>query len=156
MSRCVAAIGMIGALLAPAFAQAENVLTLRRVGDVALVLGPLLLAGLLTLGTIAAAGIALDFANIIALPLLLGVGVAFDIYFVANWRAGEHNPLGSSTAKAVVFSALTTGSAFGSLALSPYPGTAHIGLLLSIELTWTLVCTLVVLPVLLAWKSHHT
>lgn len=50
---------------------------------------PLLLAGVLTLGTISVAGLALDFANIIALPLLLGVGVAFDIYFVANWRLGD-------------------------------------------------------------------
>jgi hopanoid biosynthesis associated RND transporter like protein HpnN len=125
-------------------------MTLRRWRDTLLVLCPLLLAGLYTLATMAGLGLALDFANVIALPLLLGIGVAFDIYFVTNWRAGERHPLASPTALAVVFSALATGSAFGSLALSQYPGMSHMGLLLSIELCWTLACTLVVLPALLA------
>lgn len=124
--------------------------TLRRVRDTLLVLGPLLLAGLFTLATMAGLGLALDFANVMALPLLLGIGVAFDIYFVTNWRAGEQHPLASPTARAVVYSALATGSAFGSLALSSYPGMSHLGLLLSIELAWTLACTLVVLPALLS------
>jgi len=125
-------------------------ITLRRGRDVLLVLCPLLSAGLFTLATMAGLGLALDFANVIALPLLLGIGVAFDIYFVANWRAGEEHPLVSPTARAVLFSALATGSAFGSLALSRYPGMSHLGLLLSIELFWTLACTLVLLPALLA------
>jgi len=58
-----------------------------------LVLGPLLLADLFTLVAIVALGLALDFADVIELPLLLSIGVAFDIYFVANWRAGEQHPL---------------------------------------------------------------
>ena len=69
----------------------------------------------------------LNFANIIALPLLLGVGVSFNIYFVMNWRAGREAPLGSATARAVLFSALTTATAFGSLAVSHHPGTASMG-----------------------------
>ncbi len=122
---------------------------LRRVRDVAMVLAPLLLAGLLTLATAIAVGLPLNFANIITLPLLLGIGVAFDIYFVMRWRAGEPRPLESSTARAVVFSALTTGTAFGSLALSRSPGMADMGKLLSLALFFTLACTLVVLPALL-------
>jgi len=91
----------------------------------------------------------LNYANIIALPLLLGIGVAFDIYFVMNWRAGQTHHLQSSTARAVVFSALTTLSAFGSLALSDDPGTAEMGMLLAISLGCTLFCTLLILPALL-------
>ena len=94
-------------------------------------------------------GMPLNYANIIALPLLLGIGVAFDIYFVMNWRAGQTDHLQSSTARAVVFSALTTMSAFGSLALSNDPGTAEMGELLAISLAATLFCTLFVLPALL-------
>jgi len=124
-------------------------LVLRNIRDLAAVLGPLLLAGLFTLATSAAAGIALNFANIVTLPLLLGIGVAFDIYFVLRWRAGELYLLRSPTARAVVFSALTTGTAFGSLALSKSPGMADMGKLLSIGLFYTLVCTLFVLPALL-------
>jgi hypothetical protein len=122
---------------------------LRKTRDVVAVLAPLLLAGLFTLATSVAAGLPLNFANIITLPLLLGVGVAFDIYFVLRWRSGEPHLLSSPTARAVVFSALTTGTAFGSLALSKSPGMADMGKLLSIGLFYTLLCTLFVLPALL-------
>lgn len=123
--------------------------TLRRVHDVVLALVPLLLAGLFTLATTVLIGMPLNFANIIALPLLLGIGVAFDIYFVMNWRAGRPNPLQSGTARAIVFSALTTASAFGSLILSAHPGTSEMGRLLSIEMFYTLVCVLLIMPSLL-------
>jgi hypothetical protein len=98
----------------------------------------------------------LNFANIIALPLLLGVGVAFNIYFVMNWRAGRHAVLGSATARAIVFSALTTGTAFGSLALSAHPGTASMGKLLLISLGCTLLASLVFVPALLASVHART
>jgi hopanoid biosynthesis associated RND transporter like protein HpnN len=122
---------------------------LRRPRDVALVLAPLLLSGLLTLAITVAIGMPLNYANIIALPLLLGIGVAFDIYFVMNWRAGQTRHLQSSTARAVIFSALTTASAFGSLALSVQPGMAAMGKLLAISLLATLFCTMLILPALL-------
>jgi predicted RND superfamily exporter protein len=122
---------------------------LRRVGDVALVLAPLALAGLFTLATSAAFNMPLNFANIITLPLLLGIGVAFDVYFVMRWRRGHSDLLQSSTARAILFSALTTGTAFGSLALSNNPGMSEMGKLLSIALAYTLVCTFIVLPALM-------
>lgn len=124
-------------------------LVLRRIRDVALVLAPLILAGLLTVATSVLGNLPLNFANIIALPLLLGVGVAFDIYFVMNWRAGRANPLQSGTARAVLFSALTTATAFGSLALSRHLGTSKMGVLLTIALGYTLFCTFFVLPALM-------
>jgi hypothetical protein len=126
---------------------------LRRLGDVLLVLAPLLLAGMMTLATSILAGLPLNFANIIALPLLLGVGVAFDIYFVLRWRDGQRELLGSSMARAILFSALTTGTAFGSLALSPHPGTSEMGRLLILALLYTLICTFFMLPALLAVVS---
>lgn len=123
---------------------------LRRFLDVALVMAPLLLSALLTLLIAVLLPLPLNFANIIALPLLLGVGVSFNIYFVMNWRAGQHHPLGSATAKAILFSALTTGTAFGSLALSAHPGTASMGKLLLISLACTLLASLAFIPALLA------
>jgi len=128
---------------------------LQRIRDVALVLAPLLLAGLLTVATSVLANLPLNFANIIALPLLLGVGVAFDIYFVMNWRAGRADPLQSGTARAVLFSALTTVTAFGSLALSNHRGTSQMGILLTIALFFTLVCTFFVLPSLMGPVRKH-
>jgi uncharacterized protein len=123
---------------------------LRRLLDAALVMAPLLMSALLTLLVTVLLPLPLNFANIIALPLLLGVGVSFNIYFVMNWRAGQHHPLGSATARAILFSALTTGTAFGSLALSAHPGTASMGKLLLISLACTLLASLVFIPALLA------
>ena len=122
---------------------------LRKPRDVALTLAPILLTGLLTLATCVVIRQPLNFANIIALPLLLGIGVAFNIYFVVAWRNGETNLLRSSLARAILFSALTTGASFGSLILSPHPGTSGIGELLMISLFWTLVTALLFQPALL-------
>ena len=123
---------------------------LRRVVDASLVMAPLLMSALLTLLIAVLLPLPLNFANIIALPLLLGVGVSFNIYFVMNWRAGQKRPLGSATARAILFSALTTGTAFGSLALSAHPGTSSMGKLLLISLGCTLLASLVFVPALLA------
>lgn len=128
---------------------------LRRPLDVAMVMAPLLLSALLTLLITVLLPLPINFANIIALPLLLGVGVSFNIYFVMNWRAGQRNPLGSATARAILFSALTTGTAFGSLALSAHPGTASMGELLLISLGCTLVASLLFVPALLAAIPNH-
>ena len=123
---------------------------LRRVLDTILVMAPLIMSALLTLLIAVVLPLPLNFANIIALPLLLGVGVSFNIYFVMNWRAGQYYPLGSATARAILFSALTTATAFGSLALSAHPGTASMGKLLLISLGCTLLASLVFIPALLA------
>lgn len=131
-------------------------LALRRVLDVVLVLAPLILSALLTLLVAVLLPLPLNFANIIALPLLLGVGVSFNIYFVMNWRAGRHAILGSATARAIVFSALTTGTAFGSLALSAHPGTASMGRLLLISLACTLLASLIFIPALLSTVHART
>jgi hopanoid biosynthesis associated RND transporter like protein HpnN len=123
---------------------------LRRVRDVVLTMLPVVLSGLLTFATCAALDLPLNFANIIALPLLFGIGVAFNIYFVLGWRAGETAMLQSSLMRAVVFSALTTATAFGALWLSSHPGTASMGRLLMISLGWELLVTLLFRPALLA------
>jgi predicted exporter len=125
-------------------------LALRRTRDVVLTMVPVVLSGLLTFATCAALDLPLNFANIIALPLLFGVGVAFNIYFVMAWRAGETAPLQSSLMRAVLFSALTTATAFGALWLSSHPGTASMGRLLMISLGWELFVTLLFRPALLA------
>ena len=122
---------------------------LRRLRDVGMTLVPVALAALLTFATCVALGTAINFENIVAVPLLVSVGTAFTIYFTLAWRAGAANLLDTSVARAVVFSAVTTGLAFGSLCLSPHPGTASLGLLLMVSLGWTLVCTLAFQPALL-------
>ena len=124
-------------------------LTLRRVTDVLLTLVPLLVAGAVTLEICVLIGLPLNFANIVALPLLLGVGVAFKIYYVTAWRAGRTNLLQSSLTRAIFFSAMTTATAFGSLWLSSHPGTASMGKLLALSLVMTLAAVLLFQPALM-------
>lgn len=124
-------------------------ITLRRVGDVAITMAPIVLTGLLTMGSCVLIGQPLNFANIIALPLLFGIGVAFHIYFVMAWRAGGSHLLASSLARGVFFSALATATGFGSLWASSHPGTASMGKLLMISLLWTLTSALLFQPALM-------
>jgi predicted RND superfamily exporter protein len=131
----------------------------RRLRDMALVLIPLLLASGLTVAAAVALDIRFNFANVLVLPLLLGIGVDSGIHLVHRHRAAlrsdsaatapEFGLLGTSTARAVLFSALTTMGSFGSLSLSTHPGLASLGQLLLIGVTFTLLCNLVLLPALI-------
>jgi hopanoid biosynthesis associated RND transporter like protein HpnN len=124
-------------------------LTLRRVSDVLMTMVPLLVAGAVTLELCVLIELPLNFANIVALPLLLGVGVAFKIYYVTAWREGRTNLLQSSLTRAIFFSALTTATAFGSLWLSSHPGTASMGKLLVLSFIITLAAVLLFQPALM-------
>jgi hopanoid biosynthesis associated RND transporter like protein HpnN len=124
-------------------------LALRRVGDVALTLAPLLLAGVYTMEICVLIDLPLNFANIIALPLLLGLGVAFKIYYVMAWRAGSAELLQTSLTRAIFFSAMTTATAFGSLWSSNHPGTSSMGKLLALSLATTLCAAVFFQPALM-------
>jgi uncharacterized protein len=124
-------------------------ITLRRFSDVLLTLMPLLLAGVLTLELCVLFGMPLNFANIIALPLLLGIGVAFKIYYIMAWRAGATNLLQSPLTRAVFFSALTGATAFGSLWMSNHPGTSSMGKLLALSLVTTMLAAVLFQPALM-------
>lgn len=124
---------------------------LRSVVDTLRVLAPLVLSGLILSATTVWLGIPFNFANVIALPLLLGVGVDSGIHVVhrlRRQRAGGGPFLATSTARAVVLSSLTTMTGFGSLAFSHHAGTASMGQLLAIGMVAILVTTLIVVPAL--------
>jgi hopanoid biosynthesis associated RND transporter like protein HpnN len=144
----------MAALLAIVAIAVLLAITTQHILDMALVIIPLIVSSLLTVLCAVALRMGLNFANVIALPLLLGVGVSFNVYFVMNWRARRSAPLGSATARAVLFSALTTATAFGSLALSHHPGTASMGKLLLLSLGCTLLTTMIFLPALLDWLGN--
>lgn len=124
-------------------------ITLRRIVDVLMTLVPLLVAGAVTLEICVLIGMPLNFANIVAFPLLLGVGVAFKIYYVVAWRSGRTNLLQTSLTRAIFFSAMTTATAFGSLWLSSHPGTSSMGKLLALSLVTTLAAVLLFQPALM-------
>ncbi len=118
---------------------------------------PLLMATSLTTAVAGLSDIQLNFANMIALPLIASLGVAYGLYMIL--RSRSHNAIRSAlmtnTPRAILFSALTTMGSFGSLALSPHRGTASMGLLMTIALTMVLVSIFTLLPALLAWREGH-
>ena len=128
-------------------------LLLRSFADMLLVLIPLLLAGLLTVAGSVLFDVPFNFANVIALPLILGVGVDYGVYLAQRGRvaASSHvNLLQTGTARAVLFGALITTANFGDLMLARHPGIVSMGILLTVGLSMTLICALVLLPSLLA------
>jgi uncharacterized protein len=122
---------------------------------VGLIVLPVALAMALTAAAMWALGLAFNFANVIVLPLLIGLGVDSGIHLV--WRADEEHGttrlLFTSTPRAVILSSLTTLGSFGTLALSAHRGTASMGVLLAISIVMILVATLLVLPGLLGWLN---
>lgn len=133
-------------------------LLFRRKRDAPLALLPLLAAALLTGGASVLAGIPLNFANVIALPLLLGMGVDSAIHIIHRHRAepAAGRPLlATSAARGVLVSGLTTMGGIGNLAFSPHDGTASLGALLTIGIGATMVCALLLLPALLTLLEKH-
>jgi len=123
-----------------------SLLVLRNIRETVLVLIPLFVASVLTGAATVIFDNPFNFANIIALPLLLGLGIDSAIHVVFRMRNGQQNILRTSTARGVFFSSLTTAASFTSLAFIPHAGTASLGFLLTIGITLTLFCTLIILP----------
>ena len=136
--------------------RAVDVSPCAAVRDVLLTLIPLLVAGMVTLELAVALGLSLNFANIIALPLLLGVGVAFKIYYIMAWRSGKTALVQSTLTRAVIFSAMTTATAFGSLWMSSDPGTSSMGELMALALVCTMAAAVLFQPALMGPPRRQT
>lgn len=123
---------------------------------VGLITLPVFLAMALTAGTMVVVGLPFNYANVIVLPLLIGLGVDGGVHLVMRSRERKGaSVLKTSTPKAVVLSALTTFGSFGSLALSSHSGTASMGILLTISIVMILLTTLLVLPGLMVWLADR-
>ncbi len=138
----LALIGIVIALL----------ILLRSVRHTLLVLIPLLLSSIFIGVFTVFLNLPFNFANIIALPLLLGIGIDSSLHMVhrsRNDRLTREDLIQTSTVRAIFYSALTSLVAFASLMFSSHQGTASMGILLTMGLTFTLICTLIILPILL-------
>ncbi len=132
----------------------------RNITDTLLIMTPLVLAGLFTMASAVLTHTPINFANIIALPLLLGFGVDNGIHMVEKLRhslSEEQNIYQSSTARAMFYGALTTSSSFAGLAFSPHQGIASMGLVITMGIFWIMTSTFIILPALgkLVLKQSH-
>lgn len=126
---------------------------LRSLTEALIVLLPIVCAGVVTLGAMVLFGLQLNYANIIALPLLLGIGVDNGIHIMHRHLGGAAALLQTSTARAVFYSTLTTIASFGNLAFSPHLGTASMGMLLTLGMLFIMYMTLIFMPTLLRKSS---
>ena len=142
------AIATIGILLVVLLALRDFVESL-------LVVTPIVMAAIFTIATAVVIDVPFNMANVIAIPLVLGLGVDNGIHLVLRYREERSldTLLHSSTARAIVLSGLTTLAAFGALSVSDHRGISSMGILLTIAVFYLMLCTLVVLPALLAWRS---
>jgi len=133
------------------------VLALRSFVDAVLVMIPLLLAAAMTAAAMVALSIPLNVANVIVLPLLLGMGVDNGLHVVGRFRetGSIADVYKSSTPRAVLVSVLTTLMSFVALAFAAHRGMASMGHLLAIAIGFILFATLIVLPALLAWRVQN-
>lgn len=126
--------------------------------DMVVIVGGLILASVMTCSLCVLFDIPFNFANIIALPLLLGIGVDSGIHILHRFHYAlpeDGNLLATSSARAIVFSALTTAASFGNLAFSSHRGTASMGILLTIGLLTMLFCMLFILPAFCVHAHHN-
>ncbi len=131
----------------------------RRFTPVALATAPLLLGSLLTCSMMAILDMPFQFANVIVIPLLLGIGVDSGIHLVhraENLKDPADELMGTTTARAVLFSALTTTISFGTLAFSGHRGLASLGVLLSGGMVLTVFTNLIILPALLNLRRSRS
>ncbi len=130
----------------------------RQITETLLALAPLLLAVILTLGVTVVSPVSLNFLNVVVLPAILGIGVDSGVHMV--YRAKQLPPegrgelLGTTTAQAVFFSAVTTLASFGTLMLSAHRGVGTLGQLFAIGMAFTLLANLVVLPALIVLQQR--
>ncbi|MFK7943480.1 MAG: MMPL family transporter [Paracoccaceae bacterium] len=136
-------------LLAALATGALAALATRRIVDTAAILLPLVVAGLMTAAASVLLGLPFNYANVIVLPLLIGIGVDSGIHIALRERRAPGAVFATSTPRAVLFSALTTMAAFGTLGLSDHQGTASMGILLVVSMTAAVGCVLVLTPAIL-------
>ena len=155
-SRVVVQAFLVAAVISIGAISILLLILLRRIDDVLLTFVPLVLATLLT----GAASVLLDmpfnFANIIVLPLIFGLGVSSMVHLIM--RSDDFSiPTAiflTSTPRAVKFSALTTIGSFSTIALSSHPGTSSMGVLLAVSIGFTLASSLILLPALLVLRKN--
>lgn len=129
---------------------------LRRLRYALAAMTPLLIGGTAMFGALGWLGIGLNPANLIALPLILGIGVDYGVHVLHDYRnSSGRYVLGRGLGKALLLNAMTTMASFASLALAPHWGMVTIGIALSIGVACCTLLAVLFLPAMLAIASRN-
>ncbi len=119
---------------------------------------PLAVGITLTLGLMALCGVALNPANMIALPLIVGVGVDNGVHVLHDYRARDRQRayrLGAATGRGVLVAGLTTVLGFGTMLTARHAGMASLGLALTIGVSCCMAAALLFLPAVLHLRDRR-
>ncbi len=131
-------------------------LDFRSIGASLLAMFPLGLGMLQMFGLLGLLGIPLNPANMIVLPLILGIGIDNGVHIVHDYlrQRGSYR-LSRSTATAVVITSATTMVGFGTMMFARHQGLRSLGQVLTIGVFCCLISSIVILPALLVWLTRH-
>jgi hopanoid biosynthesis associated RND transporter like protein HpnN len=123
-----------------------------------LALLPLAIGSVVTVGVMAICGVAFNPANMIALPLIVGVGVDNGVHVLHDYLGLRGGPyvLNRSTGAGVAVAALTTVLGFGALMTAGHRGLVSLGFVLALGVTSSMIAALVVLPAMLRLMSRES
>lgn len=124
----------------------------RNVRTVLFILIPVFAGSIWTLGIMDLTGLKLNMANLVILPLILGIGVVNGIHITHRYREEKDKNqvvLSKSTGQAVILSSLTTMIGFGSMMVADHYGVYSLGLVLSLGVFCCLIASITFLPALL-------
>jgi predicted RND superfamily exporter protein len=126
---------------------------LQHLMDVLLALIPLTVGVATSLGAFGWLGWPLNPANMIALPLIVGVGVDNGVHVIHDWRArrisGSTYQIDTGTSRGILVAGLTTIIGFGALMISHHRGLAGLGAILALGVSGSLITALTLLPQIL-------
>jgi uncharacterized protein len=128
------------------------ILTLRNIKTTLLVLIPTLAGAILTLGLMRLTGIQFNLANLVILPLILGIGVVDGVHILHRSREAPEcgkNVISKSTGQAVILTSLTTMIGFGSLMVADHQGVYSVGLVLTLGVGSCMITSITLLPALM-------
>lgn len=127
-------------------------LTFKTLKTVFLIFLPVVVGSIWTIGIMDLLGVRFNLANLVILPLILGIGVVNGIHIIHRYREETDKKttvLSKSTGKAVILSSLTTMIGFGSMMIADHQGIYSLGLVLTVGVGSCLVASVTFLPAIL-------
>jgi hypothetical protein len=134
-------------------------LDFRSIGRLLVAVAPLALGVGMTLGLMGLFGVPLNPANMIAFPLILGVGVDNGVHVLHDWllrRAEGRTTISYAIGRGVLVKAMTTMIGFGTLIISTERGLSGLGLILTMGVCCSMLSALILLPAALRWYGGQS
>jgi hypothetical protein len=131
-------------------------LDFRSLADAVSCVAPVTLGFIGAFGVMGLAGLSLNFANLIVMPLIFGIGVDASVNIVHRWRQepyGRPAGLSGGTGRGITLALLTTMIGFGCLIISDHRGIRSLGIVMLVGLAVTLLSCYTVLPALLRLRT---